>query len=376
MTYLSKAALRHASLLLLLTVFYGASLTACSTSGSANALDLRSASPYFAKAVRLAPAGRFDLSHWKLTLPIDDDRDGRADSIRVADLKTYAHPEFFYLDEQGHMVFTAPNKGGTTANSGSTRSELRYMLGGDGRKVRTKGALNNFALASNSKADEFASVGGRMAATLHIDHVPLNSNQPDNKSSYSGVIGQIHGVRLKTAGDGFGFGNEPLKIFYKKLPEHETGSVYWNYERNLPTGNSDRRDISYPVWGRPRTDGSDPGEEGVALGEDFTYIVNVYQNTMYLTFISPRLGRVEHQVNLADNVNPNGQMDAKDNPIGYAQDALYFKAGIYNQCRGSAKKSESVPRCHGTGDWAIDEANGDYFQVSFSRLDVTRPAPH
>ena len=119
----------------------------------------------------------------------------------------------------------------------------------------------------------------------------------------------------------------------------------------------------------------DPGETGIALGEDFSYIVNVYEDTMYLTFVSPRLGRVTYQVNLADNVDPNGQVDEKDNPIGYAQDAHYFKAGIYNQCRAIAKEGEQEPRCQGTGHWETDKANGDYFQVSFKRLNVTQPVP-
>lgn len=373
MIYVSKIRLGQLRPYRLLIVSCGFSLAACSTTDGTLVSASQNTSPYVAKAMGPAPAGQFDLSHWKLTLPVDDNGDGRADTIKVADLQSYVHPDFFHLDEQGHMVFTAPNKGGTTANSANTRSELRYMMRGDNRKISTKGPLNNFALASHSNAAKFASIGGRMEATLHVDHVPLNSNKPHNKSSYAGVIGQIHGVRLKSAGDGFGYGNEPLKIFYKKWPEHETGSVYWNYDRNLSRGNSARTSISYPVWGKLRTDSSDPGEKGIALGEDFSYVVNVYQDTMYLTFISPRLGRVEYQVNLTDNINPNGQVDEKDNPIGYGQDAHYFKAGIYNSCRGTAKKNESTARCDGTGDWATDKSNGDYFQVSFSRLNVTMP---
>lgn len=319
------------------------------------------------------PADAFDLSHWKLTLPTDDDRDLRADGIRVAELQTYAHPDFFYLDEKGHMVFTSPNKGGKTRNTSSTRSELRYMIRGKNRKIKNAGPLNNFALASHPQSDEFSAIGGRMLATLHVDHVPLNANRPNDNSAYAGVIGQIHAVRLDSAGDGFGYGNEPLKIVYKKWPHHETGSVYWHYERNQPVGHANKKDIAHLVWGKARTDDSDPGVGGIALGENFSYIVNVYKDTMYLTFVSPRLGRITHEVNLANNIDPNGKLDVKDNPIGYAKDAHYFKAGIYNQCRAEAKKNETEGRCKGTGDWATDKANGDYFQVSFSRLMVTQP---
>ena len=374
-TNFSRSGPRHLCRSLLLIVSGGLSLSAYSTDDEAPVSASQNTPSSAASGSNLVPAEQFDLSHWKLTLPLDDDEDGRADTIRVSDLQSYAHPDFFYLDNQGYMVFTAPNKGATTKNSGSTRSELRYMIRGDKRRIKNAGPLNNFALASHTKAGEFASIGGRMQATLHVDHVPLNSRKPNNKSSYAGVIGQIHGVRLKDPGDGFGYGNEPLKIFYKKWPEHETGSVYWTYERNLPRNNSARKDISYLVWGKPRTDSADPGARGIALGENFSYIVNVYEDTMYLTFTSPRLGTVRHQVNLADNIDPNGSVDAADNPKGYAQDAHYFKAGIYNQCRGTAKKNEPVARCHGTGDWPTDKANGDYFQVSFSQLNVTKPVP-
>ena len=321
------------------------------------------------------PAKVFDLSHWKLTLPTVRRSDGKAEGIRVAALQSYSHPDFFYLDEQGHMVFTAPNKGGRTRNSGNTRSELRYMIRGSNTKIKNNGPLNNFGLASNSNADEFASIGGRMAATLHIDHVPLNANRPNDNSAYAGVIGQIHGVRLDNPGDGFGNGTEPLKIVYKKWPHHKTGSVYWHYERNYPSGHPNKKDIIYDVWGKPRTDSTDPGESGIALGEDFSYVVNVYEDTMYLTFSNPRLGTVRQQLNLANNIDLHGRVDNKDHPNGYAQDAHYFKAGVYNQCRASRKGSETETRCQGTGDWATDKANGDYFQVSFSKLKVTQPLP-
>ena len=94
---------------------------------------------------------------------------------------------------------------------------------------------------------------------------------------------------------------------------------------------------------------------------------------MYLTFTNPRLGTVRQQLNLADNIDLYGRVDPKDHPNGYAQDAHYFKAGVYNQCRAGLKGSETISRCQGTGDWAVDKANGDYFQVSFSKLDVTKP---
>jgi len=329
---ISKMSFKFLRLPTLLIGAGGFLLTGCAAAGGTKSNTAKTASSTVSKASALVPAKSFDLSHWKLTLPVDDDRDGKADSIRV--------------------------------------------IRGSNRKLANNGPLNNFALASHSKADEFAAIGGRMLATLHVDHVPLNANRPNDSSAYAGVIGQIHGVRLKQAGDGFGNGTEPLKIVYKKWPHHKTGSVYWHYERNHPSGHPDKKDIIYPVWGKNRTDNTDPGESGIALGENFSYIVNVYEDTMYLTFVSPRLGRVTQHLNLADNIDLYGKVDNKDHPNGYANDAHYFKAGIYNQCRAVLKNDkETETRCQGTGDWVTDKANGDYFQVSFSRLNVTQPVP-
>ena len=70
------------------------------------------------------PADKFDLSNWKITLPLDKNRDGKVDEVDVRALKKYSHPDFFYLDENGHMVFAAPNKAKTTSGSTNTRSEL------------------------------------------------------------------------------------------------------------------------------------------------------------------------------------------------------------------------------------------------------------
>jgi len=96
---------------------------------------------------------------------------------------------------------------------------------------------------------------------------------------------------------------------------------------------------------------------------------------MYLTFESPRLGTVKHEINLANNIDANGNIDTSDNPQGYIGDGHYFKAGVYNQCRAVPTKNETEGRCPGTGKWSKDKANGDYAQVSFSRLIVSDADP-
>lgn len=317
------------------------------------------------------PGDKLDLSHWKITLPMDADGNGKVDEVDVADIQSFSHPDYFFLDEQGNITFQAPNKAATTATSTNTRSELRQMLRGSNKKIKTKSPGNNFALAAHPDSDSFASIGGIMRATLKVNHVAINARFPDKYPAYSVVIGQIHAGKDKgliEQKQGFGWGNEPLKIYYKKWPDHKTGSVFWTYERNLPKQDSHRTDIAYPVWGVTWENPEDPGQTGIGLGESFSYEVNVSGNVMHLTFMAEGHQTVEYQIDLSNNVDAWGNSDSKDHPQGYAGDWHYFKAGAYNQCSVKEQPGFWYPGCAGTGDWQTDKQNGDYVSVSFSEL--------
>lgn len=321
------------------------------------------------------PADKFDLSHWSLTLPVDDDGDGAGDTIDPVDLQTYSHPDFFYLDDQDRMVFMSANVAATEVTSTNTRSEFRYESRGADDTIATGDPRNNWALAAKEDADQFAAIGGKMEATLHVDHVSLNAGHPHKEPAYSTVIGQIHAYQFPNQDHGYGWGNEPLKISYKKWPNHEYGSVYWQYERNLDFDDPNRIDVDYLVWGTPWTSDADPGERGIALGEAFSYTVNVYQNTMYLTFETERHDTVTHTIDLSNNVDVNGNVDELDHPNGYTGDYLYFKAGNYNQCSSKDAPTFRYPACPGTGDLATDMTDGNYSQATFSRLVVSEAKP-
>jgi poly(beta-D-mannuronate) lyase len=319
------------------------------------------------------PADKFDLSSWKMTIPTDSNKDGKVDSVSVRNMQSYQHADYFYLDAQGHMVFATPNKAFTTANSSNTRSELHQVI--DGLNTPDKFA-RNFTLKANKKADKHLQVGGNLQATLKVNHVAKRATYTNKAPAYSVVVGQIHATKDESfvaEGEGYGYGNEPLKIYYKKWPNHQYGSVFWNYERNLEKANPARKDISYPVWGNSWLDSDNPGIQGIALDEPFSYEVNVVENTMYLTFSTARHGTMKFQINLANNIDANGVVDKHDNVNGYAGDSHFFKAGAYNQCSTKDDPGFWYAKCLGTGDWAIDKTNGDYTQVSFMRL-VTGPA--
>ena len=46
-------------------------------------------------AVSLKPADHFDLSHWNITVPLDQNSDGKVDTVKVADIQSFSHPHFF-----------------------------------------------------------------------------------------------------------------------------------------------------------------------------------------------------------------------------------------------------------------------------------------
>lgn len=315
------------------------------------------------------PAEVIDLSQWKITLPSDDDGNKKPDEIGVRELQKSAHPDFFFVNEDGRVVFAAPNKAPTTANSTNTRSELRQMLRGTNTRIGTHDPLNNFAVEARKGSDKFGAVGGKMEATLSVDHVSTNAGDPTKRPAFSAVVGQIHAIKYKSTKSGFGYGNEPIKIYYKKFPGHQTGSVFWTYERNLAKDDPNRTDLAVPVFGNTWDNSEDPGDSGISLGEEFSYTINVHRNTMYLTFQNDRLGTIKHTRSLVRGA------DAKDNPYSYGGDSLYFKAGIYNQCSTRSGTSMWYAGCPGTGDWQTDKADGNYAQATFSRLVVSDSTP-
>ncbi len=310
-----------------------------------------------------APAQNFNLSKWKITLPEltkEGERKGKALEINKHQLsdtdKTYSHPKWFYTHtETGALVFVAPNEAPTTPNSKNTRSELRSMLA-----EKYNDPKNNFVVESHPNASEYGSIGGQLKATLSVDQVSTSGDYKKN-GAFSVVIGQIHGSD-----------NEPLKISYRKLPEHDHGSLAWNYELNpLPklknardsNGNKLRKDIRHNIFGEYNLgkDTSDP-TDGIELGEIFSYEVNVQGDIMQLIFTKNPGTKNEviktFDVNLAKGNYQDNNVDQ-----GYGSDWMYYKAGAYNQC--NTQKSSS--NCKSRGMKA-----GDYTQVSFYQLELNQ----
>ncbi|MEL6675161.1 MAG: polysaccharide lyase family 7 protein [Bacteroidota bacterium] len=268
------------------------------------------------------------------------------------------HKDFFYAtQEEGEkwVVYKAPNSGYTHGTSNNTRTELAQ--------------LKKWSPMTPAK----------LTATLKVMNVSATGDARV-AASYSVVVGQIHSAD--------GHENEPLKIFYKKFPGHTKGSVFWHYEINTAgADNSGRWDFSTAVWGHDFSvvgAGEDtyPEEptEGIALGEEFRYEIEVKEGIMHLRFSSEGHETRIFTKNLIQSAYttrgdipeqtqklfvPIGQ-DGVERANAYAEEGLFFKQGAYNQTNG---KSPEVNRnwCSGAetfgGDIQKQYATGNYAEV-------------
>lgn len=296
-----------------------------------------------------------DLDKWSITL---------GDGAVIKELTDFQRDDYFYTVSDGAdwVVYKTPNSGITSPNSNNTRTEL------------------------GQKEEWIPETGGKLTGTLKVQHVST-SGDARVAASYSVVIGQIHSSE--------GHENEPLKIFYKKFPGHSKGSVFWNYEINTAGDNSRRWDYSTAVWGYDMSViGSGPNLypaeplDGIAIGEEFSYEVDVSEGIMTLTF--EREGdkpKIFTKNLIASEYTKDSDIpeqvltlyasigrDGTERAIAYGGELQYFKQGAYNQTNGKDPQSNIVwstgSETYG-GDVAKQYANGSYTEVWFREGSIT-----
>lgn len=290
------------------------------------------------------------MDEWKILL---------GDGTRSEELINYEKKDFFYVNNDGvteWVVYKTPNSGITSRTSSNTRTEL------------------------GQKEHWIPETGGKLTGTLKVQHVST-SGDARVAASYSVVVGQIHSDE--------GHENEPIKIFYKKFPGHTKGSVFWNYEINTEGDNSKRWDYSTAVWGndmsvvRPSaTEYPEEPKDGIELGEEFSYEINVYKGIMYLTFTSQGHETIKFTKNLlksefAKKSDIPQQIwdlyatigrDGIERENAYAGEIQYFKQGAYNQTNGKDPEDNIVWSTGSEtydGDISKQYANGCYTEVWF-----------
>jgi Ca2+-binding RTX toxin-like protein len=172
----------------------------------------------------------FDLTNWKLCLPIDEDGGIIGTALEILDLSGFEHSSYFYTADDGAMVFRAITDGALTKGTTCARSELREMDG--------------HSLASWS-LDE----GGAMTATLKVDEAPQTTEGADGRI----VVGQIHGLN-----------DELVRLYW------ENGEVYFKSDKGGDGNDSLKFELTNAGGDTPQ----------ISLGEQFSYKIDVHGDAL------------------------------------------------------------------------------------------------
>ena len=296
------------------------------------------------------PWENFDLSQWKLDTPASRSN-SESCKTQFTEPQDWQNnfpsqsEEFFFTHTDGGMRFVTEIGGATTGGNcnSRTRSELREMLRGSDTDIDTDGKTddgdddgdyrNNWALgyqpttSGAARSNEsWGARGGTMRATLRVNEVTTSG-----KDSSRGrvVIGQIH------AKD-----DEPLRLNYKHRAGFDGGCIYASSEQN---GGDD---TNFILAGSNTSCSSDPGDNGLGLGDLFSYEIVNRNEDIIVTIYRGDFESVIDTVTI--------DLNTIDGRYNVPNDWMYFKAGAYTQ--------------NSLGD---DGDRGDRDVVTFYRLDVT-----
>lgn len=230
------------------------------------------------------PANVLDLVNWKITLPVDEDGDGKADEVRqpclaeacfdakrdVYDNPAYKVPysdKWFHATKDGTgVVFRAPVHAPSTANSQNSRTELRELApaNGDGEEIEARW--------SNK---------GSAVHTMELEETIVST-----PAVYPSVVcAQIH--------------NDDDDVILIKL------------RGNRLFANADRGDFDETL------------DDNYVLGTKFTLRIQATRGLIRVTY--------------------NGK---KTVTYKKESDTMYFKAGVYNQSN-LTKNPDEDPNSHG-----------------------------
>lgn len=272
----------------------------------------------------LPPGQNFDLGDWYLNTPDDVDGNEKSDRFSELDLvKGFTDSRYFYTGSDGGMVMRSTIAGAKTSkNTKFTRTELREMLRRGDKSIKTKlddakPNKNNWVFSTAPARSQRAAgaVDGTLSATLAVNHVTTTG---DPKQVGRVVIGQIHAHK-----------DEPIRLYYRKLPGHKRGSIYAAHE--VSRGD----DIYVDLLGSRASNAKDP-VNGIGLDQKFSYVIDARGHRLNVRIVQGQKTIAEHSFDMTNS--------------GYdvAQDYMYFKAGVYNQ--------------NSTGD------GNDYVQATFYEL--------
>jgi hypothetical protein len=217
------------------------------------------------------------------------------------------------------MVFRSTPAGAKTSESNKfTRTELQSMLrrGDESIKPRLASGLPNknnwvFSSAPAAAQAQAGGVDGVLKATLAVNQV---TRLGDRNQIGRVVIGQIHGSQ-----------DEPIRLYYRKLPRNKFGSIYYAHE---PV---DGKEQWVELIGSRSNYAPNP-DDGIALDETFSYEIAV---TAYLEagdvipMLHVKLIRDDGTEIVAE------PLDMRDSGFSVDNDYMFFKAGAYSQNNSS-----------------------------------------
>lgn len=249
-----------------------------------------------------------DLADWYLSVPTDEDNNGRSDSIWENELAAgYTNSEFFYASADNGIVMRSPSYGfKTSENTNYVRVELREMLRRGDTSIRTQGVNKNnwvFGSASAQGQSDAGGVDGDLYVTLAVNNVTTTG---ENYQIGRLIIGQIH------AND-----DEPIRLYYRKLPGNSLGSIYFAHESRVEDSTGDNIETYVEMIGSRSSSASNPAD-GIALDEKFSYHINVTVNLLTVTI--SREGKEDVVANY----------DMSNSLYGEDGQYMYFKVGVYH----------------------------------------------
>ena len=330
----------------------------------------------------LAPWNNFDLSNWGLDSPALRDVNEPGRGTRINDFEFIAlsnknsglesakakffgegdqqdSSPYFFTGPDGGMVFKSPVNGGrTSVGSRFPRSELREharkgkVNRNGGSTINVTGSTeNNWVLGYQpndltlrSNAQNVGGRNGRLTATLRVNKV-TETGRPDDIGAT--IIGQIHADN-----------DEPLRLYYRKLPQNKLGSVYFIHEIR------DAKDLDEFILVGSREDDAENPDGGIALDELFSYEI-INQGPIIEVVL--RRGDFNGKEIARRSIN----MAELNSGYDRADEWMYFKAGVYTQNNVAIERfrGEDLPGAATTG-FGPDGTEADYDQATFYRLKV------
>ena len=259
----------------------------------------------------LEPWENFDLSTWALDSPAQRPND-ECRAVRISenayddDVPGSDTRPYFFTHTDGGMRFVSPVGGATTNTScdeGFPRSELRENLRAGNTSISERGDnANNWALGYQPSNSGHGGRNGVLTATLRINQVTTTGNGLHPGRT---IIGQIH------ASD-----DEPARLYYRKCPDAEFGSIYLEHE-------VDGSDRTFNMIGSERCDGNGPSN-GIRLNELFSYEII---NEGALIIVNIIRGDEDGEVIATETID----MNEEDSGYDVRDEWMYFKAGAYTQ---------------------------------------------